>query len=147
MNDKLLIVKPNLYEAKHSADYDELFASLHLLPSFTHNPDKIQAICESRTSNFYLGLIAEHAVAMTTLVKPVDSIEHRTAYIEDVSVSREYRRQGIANTMMDFVIKQAVLLGADRIELHSSNQRKAAHKLYLELGFNFVRTNIMRKEL
>jgi ribosomal protein S18 acetylase RimI-like enzyme len=142
---KIEIIKQHSYDSNLADDYDELLASLHLTESFRHSPEDIQNVCESKTSNLYIGLLGKRAVAMSTLIKPFDSFGHKTARIEDFAVSREFRRQGIATTMLQFIINEAVSLDADRIELNSSSARAEAHKLYLANGFSFIDTNLMRK--
>lgn len=144
---ELKIVEQHQYDPLLADEYDELLAGLHLVDTYTHTPDDIQAVCLSPTSNFFLGMMAGKAISMATLINPVDSIGHRTVKLEDMAVSGEYRRQGIGSTMLDFIIDRSILLGATRIELHSSDARQAAHKLYLSKGFEFFDTNLMRKPL
>jgi len=143
----LKIVEAAFYEPGLARDYDELLASLHLTDSFNHDPKEIQKVCQSNSSHLYLGMIAERAVAMTTLIDPYDSINHRTARIEDFSVAREHQRKGIAGTLLRFIIEKALEKEADRIELTSSDKREDAHGLYLKNGFTFVDTNMMRLDL
>jgi len=142
--ESLKIIESHIYDPQLAKDYDALLASLHLTETFSHDRDEIQKVCTSSTSHLYLGMLAERAVAMTTLIDPYDSIGHKTARIEDFSVAREHRRKGFAGIMLKFIIEQASAKGADRIELTSSNKRGDAHGLYLKNGFTFVDTNIMR---
>jgi GNAT superfamily N-acetyltransferase len=142
--ESLKIIESHIYDPQLAKDYDTLLASLHLTETFSHDRDEIQKVCTSSTSHLYLGMLAERAVAMTTLIDPYDSIGHKTARIEDFSVSREHHRKGFAGIMLKFIIEQASAKGADRIELTSSNKREDAHGLYLKNGFTFVDTNIMR---
>ena len=142
--ESLKIIESHIYDPQLAKDYDALLASLHLTETFSHDRDEIQKVCTSSTSHLYLGMLAERAVAMTTLIDPYDSIGHKTARIEDFSVAREHHRKGFAGIMLKFIIEQASAKGADRIELTSSNKRGDAHGLYLKNGFTFVDTNIMR---
>ena len=142
--NNLEIVESHFYDPQLAKDYDALLASLHLTETFSHDRDEIQKVSESSSSHLYLGMLAERAVAMTTLIDPYDSIGHRTARIEDFSVAREHHRKGFAGVMLKFIIDQASAKGADRIELTSSSKREEAHVLYLKNGFTFVDTNIMR---
>jgi GNAT superfamily N-acetyltransferase len=144
---ELIIIEQAVYNPDLALDYDELLASLHLVENFKHSPEDIQAVCDAEGSSFYLGMLGNVAVAMTTLIHPVFSMGHRTAIIEDVAVNRNYRGNGFGLAMMDFIETEAIRLGSNRIELHSGNARKEAHGLYRKTGFEVFDTNLFRKEL
>ena len=141
------IVEQEKYKPELASHYDELLASLHLVESFNHSPEEIQGVCEAMGSSFYLGMLGNVPVAMTTLIHPVLSLGHRTAIVEDVSVHRNYRGMGIGLSMISFVEAEAYGLGANRIELHSSDARIEAHNLYKKTGFIVFDTNLFRKAL
>ena len=142
--ENLQIIESQFYDPQLANNYDDLLASLHLTESFEHDPEEIKNVCESSSSHLYLGMLANQAVAMTTLIDPYISLGHKTARIEDFSVAREHQRKGIAGTMLRYIIDQALSGGAVRIELTSSSKRQDAHGLYLKYGFTFVDTNMMR---
>lgn len=135
------------YNPNYGSEYDELFASLHLVGDYRHNPVAIQTVCESSTSQFYLTLSGTEPSGMATLIKPVDSIGHRTAIIEDVAVRQKFRGQNIGSMLVDHLIDASIFLGASRIELHSKDIRVDARRLYMGRGFEIVDTNLFRKEL
>ena len=58
----------------------------------------------------------------------------KTAYVEDVFVHKEYRRQGIAKEIFEQLEKQAKEQGAERIDLMVWSFNEAALKLYQSLG-------------
>jgi GNAT superfamily N-acetyltransferase len=143
-----LLIKPHgEYDPQLGGDYDELFASLHRVSTWEHNPAEIDRVCKSPTSIFYLATIAERAVAMATLIKPYDTVGNRTVILEDFATHREYRRRGIARRLLIFLESEAIDLGATKIEFHSRPEREAAHRLYKSEGFDEVPTTPFRKLL
>ena len=141
------------FEQQHSYDpliadvYNQLFASLHLSENWVHDPKEIIDICESETSNFYLGKIGKYVVAMATLIKPYDSLSHKTAIIEDLAICKDSQNQGIGDNLVLFLEQEAIVLGASRIELHSSDLRVSAQSLYVKHGYIKVETKLFRKSL
>lgn len=144
---ELTIVRQTSYVPERAADYDELLASLHMRPTWRHEPANIQILCESQTSNFYLAMLAKRAVGMATLVKPFDSLSHTTAVFEDVATHREFRGIGIGGRLVRHLEEEALALGATRIELHSREARTDAQRLYRKHGFEEVETTLFRKNL
>jgi GNAT superfamily N-acetyltransferase len=56
-------------------------------------------------------------------------------YIDDLSTLPEYRGNGYAGKLLDFVIQQAKARGFKAVTLDSGYQRFDAHRLYLKKGF------------
>lgn len=134
------------YDPDLAADYDGLLSSLHMAPTI-HVPDEMRRVCESDTSIMYLGMVNGHAAVMGTLLKPADSIGHRTAVFEDIAVQPGYRGMGLGVQMVEHLIAESSRLGATRIELHSKDARVEAHTLYKKLGFEIIDTRLFRKVL
>ena len=67
--------------------------------------------------------------------------------IEYVCVDSNYRGQGIGGKMMDYAQRYAKANGIVRFDLTSGNQRIAAHKLYLNHGFEKRDTTVFKKEI
>ncbi len=64
--------------------------------------------------------------------------------IEEVVVDGNYRRQGIAKTLMHKIIEEGKTLGLKYLDLTSNPKREAANKLYQSLGFDLRGTNCYR---
>lgn len=143
----LIIAPHRAYQPELADDYDALSTSLHLAYKWPHDPAEFEALCSSQTSTLYIGKLAERAVAMAVMIKPVDSLGHRTAIFEDLAVHGEFQGRGIGGELMTFLEEEAVVFGATRIELHSRRSREAAQGLYKKSGFEIVDTNIFRKVL
>jgi ribosomal protein S18 acetylase RimI-like enzyme len=56
-------------------------------------------------------------------------------WIEDVVVDKQYRRRGIAEELMKMAIRASKDEGGKKLDLTSKVARKAAHRLYFNLGF------------
>jgi GNAT superfamily N-acetyltransferase len=56
-------------------------------------------------------------------------------YVDDLSTLPEARRRGVARALLDAVVVEARSLGCAQVHLDSGHQRHAAHKVYLEHGF------------
>lgn len=80
----------------------------------------------------------EHAVAVAGF-----RLEHYLAwghilYCDDLSSRPEFRRQGHAGALVDWMIEEARRLGCDQFHLDSGVQRHDAHRLYLNKGMRIT---------
>lgn len=64
----------------------------------------------------------------------------KTLYIDDLSTLPDARGKGYASTLLDFIIAQARQAGCQTVSLDSGQNpaRYAAHRLYLNKGFNIT---------
>jgi len=69
------------------------------------------------------------------------------AWIEDVVVDQNARRQGIAAQLTHAAVEHAKEKGAKAVSLTSRPAREAANLLYIKLGFEKVETNLYRMRL
>jgi ribosomal protein S18 acetylase RimI-like enzyme len=69
------------------------------------------------------------------------------AWIEDVVVDQNARRQGIAAQLTHEAVEYAKDKGAKAVSLTSRPAREAANLLYIKLGFEKVETNLYRMRL
>jgi len=81
-----------------------------------------------------LGILgALRAYFFTFLDMP--AIDSSTIYINNVAVSREFRRKGVASAMLSYAEYIARSRGKDRLKLWVANDNKAAFKFYRKMGF------------
>jgi ribosomal protein S18 acetylase RimI-like enzyme len=66
------------------------------------------------------------------------------AWIEDVVVDVEYRRQGVGTALVQAALERARNAGARTVDLTSRPSRKAANRLYRHIGFAQRETNVYR---
>lgn len=87
-------------------------------------------------------------VGYLLLTKILNPIKEKFYYLVDyVCVLSDYRRLGVARSMLDEVYKIAKENNALYIQLTSSRYREAAHKLYLSCGYVKRDSDIFRKDI
>ncbi len=60
----------------------------------------------------------------------------KVLYIDDLITLPEYRGNGYATVLMDWLIEYAKAQECDGLHLDTGHQRHSAHKLYLKKGLN-----------
>lgn len=65
-------------------------------------------------------------------------------WVEDVVVDEKARRRGVGRQLLNQAIAIAQTKGCKTLSLTSSHHRRAAHALYLEMGFKKVETQPFR---
>ncbi len=59
-------------------------------------------------------------------------------WIDHVIVHHAYQRMGVANKVMDELVKNAVSHGLELLNLACNPERKAAHRFYQSFGFEVI---------
>ena len=59
-------------------------------------------------------------------------------YIMSLGCRKSHRRQGIASRMLDILLEELVIRGAERFYLHCTTVNKSAVALYRKHGFEVV---------
>ena len=96
----------------------------------------------------FVASLDEVVVGYFNLMEEIDIIRNiKIFHVGYVCVDSTYRGKGIGKMMMEYAINYAKDNGATRMELTSGNQREAAHRFYLTLGFAKRDTSVFRKEL
>ena len=72
-----------------------------------------------------------------------DNISGRCAYLMNIYTIPKMRKQGIGNTIVKWLIKEAKRAGAEKIYLEAS---KDAYSLYKEMGFEDMNGYLIYKE-
>ena len=117
--------------------YRILFESLNYKKSHIKNDN----------AHEFVGIYDSKIVGYFILNEMVDIVRNLKIYhLDYVCIDSNYRGRGFGKTMMNWAIEYAKNTGAARVELTSGNQRVAAHKLYLGLGFEKRDASIFRKE-
>lgn len=83
--------------------------------------------------NSIIALVDSNCVAYAAVSEVIGELE-----IEDISVSLAYRRQGIADKLLTYIITQATHNRADYILLEVAQQNKHAQALYEKHGFALI---------
>jgi ribosomal protein S18 acetylase RimI-like enzyme len=83
------------------------------------------------------------AYGMATLILSNHGTGARyVGHVEDVFVSRYFRRRGIGESLMRALIKEAGTRDVIYLELKSNPKRLAAHKLYEKVGFEMIAKSV-----
>jgi ribosomal protein S18 acetylase RimI-like enzyme len=93
----------------------------------------------------YVARCDQSIVGMALLV-PHRHLPGLRYHIEDVVVDTAYRRQGIARTLLTAAMAD-VADGVLSFDLRSHDTRRAAHALYVGLGFEPSETTVFRRPL
>ena len=74
-------------------------------------------------------------------------VSGREIRFDDVVVLPEYQGHGIGRSIIEKLIAEGKRMGGEWVELTSGPERRAAHKLYRDLGFMEVRTTVFQLDL
>ena len=66
-------------------------------------------------------------------------------YIDDLTTLEQYRGHGYAGALLDYIFSRAEETGCQCVTLDSGPQRYAAHRLYLNKGFNITSYHFTRQ--
>lgn len=128
-------------------EYDEkYFDEVNLLLKNTFNYEKSRV--SSPYAHEFICLVDGAVVGYFILNEMIDVVRNIKIYhVDYVCVDSNYRGRGIGKKMMEYATSYVRDNGGVRMELTSGNQREAAHKLYLGLGFVKRDSSVFRKEI
>ena len=111
-------------EAEFTADYEKQTRALE------------QILADESTGTVYVARDEGRVVAMASLLYTVSTAEGGTAALfEDLVVLPTHRGQGIATSLVAFMIAEARTRGVLRLTLLTDMQNERAQALYRRLGF------------
>lgn len=108
--------------------------------------EQLQRVVESSASKLF---VAEEdgVIVGTSMLAIYQAPTGSKAWIEDVVVDSSMRGRGVAVSLIEHILSYAKQEGLDKVDLTSSQQRKAAHALYERLGFAPRDSQLFRKVL
>lgn len=129
---------------------DEFVQALtFLLPQLTSSPvipsrEEIISIIQSPSTSIWVAKDnIDGIIAMLTLaIYQTPTGIH--GWIEDVVVDEKHRNKGIGKALTNAALAYAQLRGAKSVSLTSRPFRKAANKLYQNIGFKIIESNLYR---
>lgn len=108
--------------------------------------EDVNEMIKADNTHLFLARLAQDSaeiVGMFTLV--VYRIPYKKkAWVEDLVVDRDFRRQGIAKKMLHIAIEEAKKLDIKSLNLTSSPTREYAGHIYQQLGFEKRDTSVYR---
>lgn len=98
---------------------------------------------------YLMGLIDGKVVAHAkiTVIPTIYEKMNTYAILNHVCVHPDYRRHGIATTMLDEITKICINHNCKAMELWSNNVRKAAHACYYHYGFKLDEAGFFSKQI
>ena len=121
-------------------DFDDVYRIVYESLNYKKNHIK------NSNAHEFVGVYDAKVVGYFILNEMIDIVRNLKIYhLDYVCVDTNYRGKGFGKKMMEWAINYAKDTGACRIECTSGNQRIAAHKLYLGLGFEKRDSSIFRK--
>lgn len=103
---------------------------------------------DPKVGSIFVAREGQRVVAMASLLYTISTAEGgKAAMFEDLVVLPDYRRRGIAASLLKYVIEQARADGVLRITLLTDMQNERAQALYRRLGFTGSPMRPMRLKL
>lgn len=108
-----------------------------LRPHLTSADELVQRICAQFNENFTLIAIKqdENIVACCGFREMNTLAWGKIIYIDDLATHSQFRKNGYASQLLDYVIQFAKEHDFQQVHLDTGFQRYAAHKVYLNKGF------------
>lgn len=105
----------------------------------------LERVISSEETHLFVAIDEEKIIGtLTLLFYQIPS--GRKAWIEDVIVDQQVRGKGVGTALMWHALQIARSQGAEKVDLTSHPDRKAANKLYQKMGFRFRESNVYRYE-
>ena len=117
------------------------------LTQFSPIPDEeaIQKMVNSQASSLWIARNESEQIIGMLCLAIYRTTTGVHAWIEDVVVDQNARRQGVAGRLTQAAVEFAQQNEAKAVSLTSRPEREAANQLYQKLGFELVNTNLYRK--
>ncbi|MFA6795457.1 MAG: GNAT family N-acetyltransferase [Proteiniphilum sp.] len=102
-------------------------------------------VISSEETHLFVAIEEEEIIGtLTLLFYQIPS--GRKAWIEDVIVEQQARGKGVGTALMWHAMQTARSQAAEKVDLTSHPDRKAANKLYQKMGFRLRESNVYRYE-
>jgi len=114
--------------AEHVSSMHEI--EKQVFPTPWSHESLMQDVCGHEIAFYIVGLINEEVVSYAGFWFVLNE-----AHITNIAVRPGYRRMGIARSMMNILLDEAVQRGIDSISLEVRESNEAAQRLYEGIGF------------
>lgn len=126
-------------EAKQS-DYEELMQLYNFFVGedryLKHDNDSFNKVLNSKNNYIYVAEDNNSLVGFITFsVRNVVRYPKPIVELDEIFVSKAYRKHGIGKKFMEKMEEEAIKLNCYRVFIESHYDHKAAHKFYEDLGY------------
>jgi GNAT superfamily N-acetyltransferase len=132
-----LSMSPEVFIADSDADIDACFPAYEALRPHLKRAGFIAQIRRQQLQSFQLlALRHDHVIKSAAGFRLAEfTAWGKLLYLDDLTTLPEYRSQGHATVLLDWLLVHARERRCDAIHLDSGYARHAAHRLYLNKGF------------
>ena len=140
------IVRLNLVTDEVVAAFARLIKQLSFSPLDAPDRAQLESMIQSQAVTILLARdpVQEDKILGTLTLVTFQTPTNRHAWIEDVVVDGEARKQGIGEALVKAGLELAAQSGARHVDLTSRPAREAANRLYQRVGFQKRQTNLYR---
>jgi len=93
-------------------------------------------------TNYVIGAYFEKKIIGIGTLVNIQLFNSKQGRIEDVVVLKKFRRKKVGYNIMRQLIKRAKESGIEKLSLTSNPKRFEARKLYLDIGFQIIDTDV-----
>jgi GNAT superfamily N-acetyltransferase len=134
MTQKIIAIKPIL----ETKDLEQCFSVIRELRPDLNDCNKfVSQIMRQQVAGYQMfACIANEYIVGCIGYRHFETLAWgRILYIDDLIISSSHRKNGYANTLLDYAINYAKSIKCAQVHLDSGYTRYDAHKLYLKYGF------------
>lgn len=126
-----------IHEAKTREDIAKCWDVIFALRPHLKHMDFVDTVLEMFEEGYKLAFIEKDGKAASAVGYRYQNFLYsgKHIYIDDLTTLPEYRGQGLAGILLDYVSEQAKQKGLKKVSLDSGHQRFNAHRLYLNKGY------------
>jgi ribosomal protein S18 acetylase RimI-like enzyme len=122
-------------------------ATERLLGELGAAPENLDALLGDPAARLVVAVTGDEAIVGMLTLTFRTSLTRKSGHVDHVVVDPEHRRRGIASALLEHAAELARSEGASRIDLTSSESRRAAARLYPRCGFEQRETVNWRRRL
>lgn len=131
---------PEIFIAESDADIEACFPAFSPLRPHLQQSEFLPQVRRQQTQSYQIAAFRDAGT-----IKSVAGFRYgeflawgKAIYIDDLSTPAEYRGNGFAGALLDWIIEHARSRGCAAVHLDSGPTRHDAHRLYLNKGFRIT---------
>lgn len=128
---------PDIFIAESDADIEACFPAFSVLRPHLKHSEFLPQVRRQQTQSYQILALCDDG-----LVKSIAGFRYgeflawgKIIYIDDLATLPEQRSRGFGGALLDWLVAHAKERGCQAVHLDSGHTRFAAHRLYLNKGF------------